>query len=376
MVFSDYKSNVRLLKNNLTLVLKLTNDCNQKCSYCYHNYKNCEDMKENMKINILKQAILKIGDRAKNLFIHLHGGEPLLLDVETLKEYLDFIQDYMDSNKDRFIECSIQTNLINLSEEKLNLLKNYNIQISTSFDGFTSIKTRNMEINDFINKFNESHANGFVNVITKENINKMDEHISYIETICNAPMCNPVFPFCCPDELKLDPGDFSNFIIKRFEYQLKNNNIFSSDVLEYLEPIVTGKTDCFTSICLNSIITITPQGNIKGCDVRNEKEFIYGNIKDINTLEDIFELPNYINLEKIYYERLKECSKYPCYKYCKGGCINRMCLIDNQLAKDSYCYDIGIIIDYFEKFYSKYENNINKLPDKLKNQLLFNIKGE
>lgn len=374
--YNKFKTDTRKIKNALTLVLKVNNFCDQDCSYCYHYYKNSEDMNKQMSLDMVKESLSKIGSRIDNLSIHLHGGEPLLTDKNLLISILNYIGLYIKENSNhKSINCIIQTNLVNIDDEIMSIINKNNITLSTSFDGKASEKTRHLDNQDFINNYNKYNSVGFVNVITKLNMKDMDDHINYIESICNAPMCNPVFPYCCPDSLKLSPGDFSSFIIKRFEYQLEHSNYFSSDVLEYLEPLVTGRRDCLTSNCLNTILTVTPEGNIKGCDVRNEKEFIYGNINEISRFEDIFELSNYKNVEKIYFDKLVECSEYDCFDICHGGCINRMTYFDNSLSKDSYCYDIRILVNYFKKYFNDHDNDINKLPIKLKNQLLGN-KGE
>lgn len=362
---------INTTRTRTTLVLKITNRCPQKCDYCYHLYNNSEDLNKEMDIKTLKEALLKIAPAFGSVDIHLHGGEPLTVNKEKLEEIFKFVSEYRESQKDKQKVCvAIQTNLLLLDEDHVKLFKKYNISVSTSYDGKITDEIRHYSHNDFLNKLDILDGKcGIINVVTKKTIENSTEHIHDLAKQFESPvLCNPVFPFCCSPADRLEPGQYSKYIIERFEYMVENNIKPSWDVMRYFKPVVGGPRDCFCDICLNSIFTITPSGNIKGCDVRNDKEWIYGNLSEINNVYDIYQLPGYVNFEKMYHKYYNSCKKCDYFKYCKGGCLNRVTLFDNQFGKESYCYDIKILIQYFIDYYEKHNNNIDNLPEILKNE--------
>lgn len=372
MKFEDYKQIVRGKRNNITLVLKVTNDCPLRCTYCYHFYKNKEDMSLEMPIELLKESIVKMCLPFKEVNIHVHGGEPLSLPNEKLEEIFKFISEYRDAVKDyQKVFPAVQTNLCFYDDEKKKLIEKYQIGLSTSFDGIYHDKTRNLDVEEGINKLNGIKEKGIINVVTKDMLGKFDEQMETFEKIKNSTvMSNAVFPYCCPSESRLHPGDYADYVIKRFEYQFNNNKDFSWDTLRYFNAVVyDGKgLDCFCSYCLNSIYTINPSGVIQGCDVRHEDIYYYGNIRDIEKYEDIFELEGYQKFEKATYEVINRCSNCEAFKYCRGGCFNRVVVDEetNCIARDAYCYDIKKLIAYYKEFFAKYDNDINKLPERLR----------
>lgn len=370
IAFEEYQKIVRRKRVNVTLVLKVTNKCPLNCTYCYHFHNNPEDMSQDMDIELFKEAILKIAPSFEQVNIHIHGGEPLSLPGEKLEELFKFVNDYREAVKDyQEVYPAVQTNLCFYDDEKAKLFEKYQIGLSTSFDGIYNEETRGVDIQNTIDKLNGIEKKGIINVVTKEAIDQFDQQMETFGKLKDATvMSNAVFPYCCPDKSKLEPGDYANYVIKRFEYQLENNIKPSWDTLRYFNSVIhEGKgVDCFCSYCLNSIYTVNPSGRIQGCDVRHEDEYFFGNVKDICNHNDIFELEGYKRFEKITYDLMVRCSECDCYQYCKGGCFNRtMVNKDSSLSKDSYCYDIKMMINYFKDFFNKYDNDPNKLPSLL-----------
>lgn len=373
MNYEEYSNYVRKDRANATVVLKVTNKCPLRCKYCYHFADKSLDVNKDMPIELVKEAILKLCPPYKQVHIHIHGGEPLSLPNEQLEEIFKFINDYKMAVKDyQSVFPAVQTNLLFFDDEKKELLKKYEIGLSTSFDGICSKETRNIDVEAYINKLNNVDNKGVINVVTNETISHFDEQMETFDRLGNTTvMSNAVFPFCCPDESKLRPGEYADYIIKRFEYQLNNDKPFSFDTIRYFATVaLNGKgVDCFCSLCLNSIFTVDVNGNIKGCDVRYEDIYQYGNISEINNVYDIFQLEGYQKFEKATFEVVDRCQKCEYFNYCHGGCFNRVVVNANKLSKDFYCYDIKIMIDYFIKFFEKYDNKIENLPEKLRKTL-------
>ena len=124
------------MKNNPTIILRMTNSCNLNCSYCYDKNNHINPQKENIKflnnmntlVDNIKKILVNKNCRDKIIF---HGGEPLLIDA---KNYENLILKLIQFNP--YIRFSIQTNGTLLTKEHINVFKKYNVSIGISLDGY------------------------------------------------------------------------------------------------------------------------------------------------------------------------------------------------------------------------------------------------
>ena len=109
------------------LILKITNNCNLRCIYCYRE--NNKDKKE-MEFKTAKNAIDFILRMDDNVKIQFTGGEPLL-NFTLIERVVDYCRDrYPDKN----ISYAIQTNGTLLKEEILERIKELDIKVGVSLD--------------------------------------------------------------------------------------------------------------------------------------------------------------------------------------------------------------------------------------------------
>jgi radical SAM protein with 4Fe4S-binding SPASM domain len=369
--FDEYEKSIKN-RYNASLIFKITNYCPHNCSYCYHKYKNEEDLDKEMSLDVFKEALYKLGDSFEVIKLHLHGGEPLTVPYEKLKSMLEIIEEYRQKrNRGKFI-ITMATNLLLLDEEKLEILEEHDVKISTSYDGKYHNEKRAVNLERVKEKIDMTQGVGMIGVMTKDWVEDLDESIDYVENSKKGkPLVNPVMAFPADDEDVLDPGDYSDFVIRRFEKQMETG-LFSWGTLRYLQAVLGHSGDCFVSGCLNSIFTVTPSGNIKGCDSRNEDYWYYCNISDIECVEDIYETEKYKNMQRMYYNRLKKCEKEcDVFEYCVGGCPNNYRLRpDGEFSKDYMCYDYKQMIYYFRDFYESFGSKEENLPERIKDVLM------
>lgn len=106
------------------LILRVTNDCNLRCSYCYV----CGgDSQKNMSWDIARQAVDYALTRSKFLKIQFTGGEPLL-NFPLVKKVIDYTKKFP-------VSFQVQTNgtLINMAVAKE--LKALRVALGVSLDG-------------------------------------------------------------------------------------------------------------------------------------------------------------------------------------------------------------------------------------------------
>ncbi|MEL0583919.1 MAG: radical SAM protein [Candidatus Thiodiazotropha sp. (ex. Lucinoma kazani)] len=119
----------------ITLYLKLTNGCPLSCSHCYlpesarkdHRVLGVDAMEEGI-LNLLKG-----NNRNRPVNVILHGGEPLLPGYINLKERIETIEALLG---DRLIGWSIQSSLVGLTRQIIELLAEHQFHVGTSYDNF------------------------------------------------------------------------------------------------------------------------------------------------------------------------------------------------------------------------------------------------
>lgn len=106
------------------LILRVTNDCNLRCSYCYA----CGgESRENMSWDIARQAVDYALARSKFLKIQFTGGEPLL--------NLPLVKKVIDYTKNIPVSFQIQTNGTLISMAVAEELKALRVALGVSLDG-------------------------------------------------------------------------------------------------------------------------------------------------------------------------------------------------------------------------------------------------
>ena len=125
----------------LNLILKGTNACNLRCGYCSLGEKKQVEMLGASDMSKALSWFLEYA-RKKNqrrVQIILHGGEPFLVPAE---QYRFCFQELQEKYKDVEICYSAQTNGYELSEDYVELIRDYKIRIGVSLDGGKEVHDR------------------------------------------------------------------------------------------------------------------------------------------------------------------------------------------------------------------------------------------
>jgi His-Xaa-Ser system radical SAM maturase HxsB len=123
-------------------IFVLTLRCNQNCIYCQASSQKedaCE--KDMIKADLKKSVELMFKSRSPHLTMEFQGGEPTL--VPHLIRYAVEYAKKINVTENRNITCVLCTNCVNLTDELLDICKQYNILISTSLDGHAALHNNN-----------------------------------------------------------------------------------------------------------------------------------------------------------------------------------------------------------------------------------------
>ena len=303
--------------------------CQASCKYCFGPHEGAvmdeQTAKEAVKFihNIANETT------AKEISIIFHGGEPLLAPISVWQVLLDEIKTALARYT---VKLSLQSNLWNLNDEFLTLLRENNVSIGTSIDGpkelcdqgrgegyfdktFASVKKANMA----------GCSVSAIATITKQTLSHTQEIAKYFRNNgmslvlhgASASMEDKDSPFALTAE------EYTGMLKDLYPWYAKNRKHIKIDTLDhFVKGIVTGNPGvCTLRDCSGMFLSISPTGDITSCQrLSGKKEFCIGNIFDKPTLSQLYESPaaqRQLDREKQVAERCASCEFYP---ICKGGC--------------------------------------------------------
>ncbi len=122
-----------------TLIVKVTHRCNLDCTYCYeHITKTGKDMPLEIFAELARLALSETRERAVNFLFH--GGEPTLLPNAWYDEAIATAKN-LARQQGKEARFSMQTNLLGITDSKIELFRRHNISLGISLDGPASLQS-------------------------------------------------------------------------------------------------------------------------------------------------------------------------------------------------------------------------------------------
>jgi uncharacterized protein len=355
--------------NTTTVIIKVTNDCNYKCRYCFLE-KNIPTHKI-----ISKEIILRLFDQIQNninsekIKILWHGGEPLLAGIDFFKETMEIQNDF----KIKFSN-EIQTNGSLIDDEFADFFKRNQFHVGLSIDGPQVINDRTrldkgnnstftkvMDNIKILKKYDV--AFGVLATISKYNVKYPRETYSFFKENGLSFHFNPlIYSGKAKDNfnnLSVSLEEYDNFLVEMGEIWLYDSNpvniLFFEEVFESIFTNGNSLKRCYSVLdCHKYFLAVGPTGELYPCCLfQGHDEFSYGNIMDINLIEITDTVAwERMSQRKEYVE--KKCSGCSTYKYCYGGCpFNAYSVHGTLNAKDDYCFS-------YKNFIISLMNNLEK----------------
>ena len=363
----NIEQNSKILNNCTQLQFLVTNTCNLKCKYCYANEgtynKNIKFMSFPTIVKTLNIFFNKYDYIDTIMFF---GGEPLLND-EVIKKACA----YLNKNyKGRYGIINIMSNLYELSDNMIDFIKKYSINIATSMDGY--------EKDNDLNRLNKSNSGTYDKV--NKNILRLkketNQPIKIQATVCanseekflekkfelmkqfstdygiQLTTINKVQDFKNnkiqnPRNNKFQDSRnnlFNNLTKKDIEFESSNfikeikisidNKILTDQVLRFYYFLIGQKNKyrCKAGLCSFSVF---PDGEITPCQLfalDKSKEYSLGNIELLNNKN----LKNFKNVQNSLESKLNK----DCHEICK-----------NCIAKDICLSCVGTTIEFNRELY-------------------------
>lgn len=349
------------------LVLKYTNHCNLRCSYCYA-YKK-ETFNENLSFKNIETAVKLISESyGGKLTVVFHGGEPLLRFKDMKHDVVSLLEKFPD------VQFSIQTNGTLINDEISLFLKKYKISIGVSIDGVSEtsnslrcfaggLPSYNKTLEGIKCLFRYNNQPSASIVVTKKN---KDEILNTIQTLFEIGVRHFVVLDYFPagrgkgkkDNLALSleenialRKDILLFINDHNAKQTDYNNLITErKAIQLIKKIVYWRSlyMCSESPCGagRRMLALGADGNLYPCDefISDDKEFVIEHISNITNLKD--DLKNSDVVKKCYAHRIEnisKCSKCVWRNICEFHCAGNTFYFNGSFNQPSS------LCEYFQK---------------------------
>ncbi len=322
----------------LSVLVKPTNDCNLRCTYCYNA--EYEYSKAIMNVEVVEEIIAKTVGQYDYLHLIWHGGEPLLAGLPFYKKALEIEQKFKGEIE---ITNSIQTNGTLLDEATVGLLVNNHFSIGISYDGVTNEQNRGStaatERGIALVK-DEKGSASIIKVMLKEDMQDMRSLYERFKKKRLNIKLNPVFSCELVEQSELcDPQEFATAMKELFDMWVDDEscNIRIATLENYMAMAYGyAKKDCNHSSCLTRFLSVDPNGDIYPCSRYYPEEFCLGNLSEMDNITDCFKSTAFERLIKGAISRREKC-KQTCdlFLYCQGGC-NHSAISETGLENNGF----------------------------------------
>ena len=121
------------LKDLNIIYIEVTNKCNIACEYCYAVQKS--NSRHIMDFPLFKTIVDSViaNSSQEKFSIIFHGGEPLLAKPAFFRDCMEYASKEFSQNG-KTVDFGLQSNLILLSDEMCDILKRYDVSVSTSIE--------------------------------------------------------------------------------------------------------------------------------------------------------------------------------------------------------------------------------------------------
>ena len=316
--------------NSITLLMKPTHDCKMGCEYCFDRKLRHRDKDAKMTLDTVNQTLKVVANSGiKNVELTWHGGECTLMGIDFYKQVYEIVNVYRNVLN---INVSMQSGGLHLNKDWYEFLRTYGFSMGLSYDGLYQDFRRKGTQEFILNKMKEykehvGKSPGFINVINEHSYRNIIDNYEYFKAqgIPNFSFNFVTNPNPGDDYEGIKPKDFSYGTIKYYRHWLKDKDAPNERTATGLTKFVMGELDsiCNYSDCRGGWISVHPLGDIYNCSHYYPENYSYGNIWDVETVQEIFSSKGYKDLYQAVEDRRDNtCKKCNFYEYCYGGCMS------------------------------------------------------
>ena len=265
------------------IVLKPTEYCNLKCSYCFIDEKpTIKRLTYSESINIIKSLYdyYLIDNKHKNLTICWHGGEPLTMGYPFYKSVFEGFEPFQTCNR---LKQTIQTNLTLFDKDYCDLFQDYKISISTSLDGPEEIHNMSRKYRNNSGSFTDVMHGidmaksrgldiGIICVLNKHNVQHIDTLYGFFKSLDLHFKVNFIHAVGRSnyDDTVISYKEYTKALLRFFELFMRDESPKKPETQSFriARSILTKSNSAclFSKNCQNNIISINADGNVYPCE--------------------------------------------------------------------------------------------------------------
>jgi uncharacterized protein len=336
-----------------TVIIKVTNDCNLNCRYCF--VEKSAPRHRLIQPETIKRLLDELETHSPVPRVRLiwHGGEPMLAGIKFFQDALELQKKYQKE----YLNC-IQTNGILLTEDFAKFFKDNSVQIGLSIDGPKEINdsarvdkagrgTFDRVLNNMLILKKLKISFGILATVSKYNVKDAKDLYAFCKEYEVPLKVSSLYPsgnaITNIDSLSISPDEYADFLIEMAEMWMSDSSPVEVDTLEsilgnVLEHSKYPAACPFSSNCHVNFLAIGPTGDLYPCCLfQGFEDYKYGNIHQLS----IADIPN-TNVWKKLKRRVNYINEVCCdcsiKNYCNGGCpFNAFATYHTVNKRDYYC---------------------------------------
>lgn len=372
---------MREIRRKQNVMIKPTHNCNMNCDYCFVKNLTKQYREQKMSLDTLNDTFRVLSNSAEEVDIIWHGGEPTLAGTQFYKDAIEL--SYIYSDRTRFTH-SMQSNGLLLNDDWIDLVKNYGIDISVSFDGlFQDIRQEGTKeiLERNLLKFKEEVGHvGCLSIITEDSYKGMIDNYKYFKDLG----INVAFNYGINgkyDNYENYKGiplhDYMKEYIKYFKFWINDRNGFNerscTSPVERIFGLNQGT--CNTSDCRYHWLNVNPDGTTTPCNRYFSNELGMGNIAEVETVDDLYNKEGYVRFCDLAEVRLqRDCAECSYIEYCNGGCNSNHLMNTGSISTVDISYCERFKLEFTQVY--KILNNIDIYSNSNLNLHFLRILGE
>ncbi len=311
-----------------TVIVKPTLDCDLHCRHCYHPLSDRSDSV--LSIETYERMVKLVTEGFEQSRYIWHGGEPLLVPMSFYKKAFAVQKKYYGKAG---CDNTIQTSGMHLSPRFIEFCKSNRVNLGVSYEGGLDAGLRP--------DMDSQHVDSMVDYMVKKghmflvsatihggNVGKMGEIYDKFRNMGASLSFNPIINLGCAREnpdLVLDPDDYVKNSIELFDRWIHDKDVRTPllPFYPYIMTVIDGSpniSDCPHASCLGRWLCLHPNGDVYPCGKACPKDFLLGNINEVDSIDELFESDGFRNILIGSIERRKKCKSCDIYDYCNGGC--------------------------------------------------------
>lgn len=350
-------------------IVKLADDCNLACHYCYHFRGKKEVKVPVMDIPLLESLIEQASQLAPYVWFVWHGGEPLLAGKDTFRTIVD-VQEHCSKHHGTVFRNSVQTNGTLLDGEWCLFFEKHQFGVGISLDGPEDLHNAYRPYRNGRGSFSAvmrgwsilvaaGNKAGALAVVTKGSLGRGEEILQFflergIQSFNLLPCMEVDKSVGELTVYSVQPYEYAQFICRVYDLLVERDDpsIKVSVIFDTLVALLGGWTaDCRLNGRCGIYVTVEPDGTVWPCDnFVGIADFRFGKLRD-QPLAEILDGANRARFKSRIESRNAACRSCKWRSACKGGCTWRMyqsTLLG--LSGDGYhCGANRIIFDHIAK---------------------------